>query len=695
MAVKKELTLKGLNCANCASKIEDRVSKLENVNNSNLNFAKSELVVEFNPENEQAVIKEIEKIVKDLEPDVQVIDSKDIEEIMEEEVENNNIIKIIIGLIIFILAILLKNETYKVILFLVSYFIIGGEILLKSIKSILKGQLFDENFLMSLATVGAIYVKQYPEAVAVMLLYQIGEYFQDMAVNHSRKSISELMDIKPDYANLVEGINIKKVSPEDVNIGDVILIKPGEKVPLDGVIIEGNSSLDVSALTGESLPKDVDIGDSVLSGSINNNKLIKLKVTKDYDDSTVTKILNLVENASSKKAETEKFITRFSKVYTPIVVIAALTLAVLPPILFPGESFSTWVYRASIFLVVSCPCALVISIPLSFFAGVGKASKDGILIKGGNYLEGLNNINTVVFDKTGTLTKGNFSVSEIVSKGDLNENQILRYAAIVESNSNHPIAKSIVSAYEEDIDNIEVENFEEIAGKGVRALVEGTEVTLGKRQLIEDMGIEVECIDNYQTVIYISIDNKYAGYIVISDEIKKDSKETIDKLKALGVNKIVMLSGDKDIKVNNVGEFLGIDEVYGELLPHEKIEMIEKFDKEKSKEEKIIFIGDGINDAPVLARSDIGIAMGGIGSDAAIQAADIVIMTDEPLKIVTALNISQRLSKIIWSNIIFILAVKFLVLILAALGMATMWAAVFADVGVALISVLNSMRILK
>ena len=546
---------------------------------------------------------------------------------------------------------------------------------------------------MSIATLGAFLIGEFPESAAVMIFYQIGEFFQDMAVNKSRKSIKALMDFRPDYANLKVDNEIKKVSPEEVKVEDLIVVKPGEKIPLDGIIIEGSSSLDTSALTGESLPREVKVNDEVLSGSINQEGLLTIKVTQLFGESTVSKILDLVQNASTKKAPTENFITKFARYYTPVIVAIAAFLAVIPPLLIPGESFSSWIYRALIFLVISCPCALVVSIPLGFFGGIGRASKEGILIKGSNYLEALYNIHTIVFDKTGTLTKGVFKVTSIETMGNLSKDELLEYAALAESYSTHPIALSIIQAYGKEIDKSRIKQVDEISGYGLKVIIDGNELLLGNEKLMAKHNIKVDQ-DSQGTIVFISVNGNYEGKIIISDEIKKDSLKAIEKLKSLGIKKTVMLTGDNHTTAKTIAQELKIDEFYSQLLPHEKLEKLEKLLKEKSPKEKLAFVGDGINDAPVLARADIGIAWAA-GSDAAIEASDIVLMTDEPSKIATAIKIAKKTHTIIWQNIIFALAIKAFVLILGALGIATMWAAVFADVGVTLIAILNSIRILK
>lgn len=612
------------------------------------------------------------------------------------ELTKVRIARFLIAALLYAIAIAGEFNFYLELgLFLISYILVGGDILLTAAKNIARGEIFDENFLMSLATLGAFSIKQFPEAVAVMLFYQIGEMFQDMAVGKSRKSITALMNIRPDFATLIKGDKEVVLSPEEVKLGEVIIVKPGEKVPLDGIVIDGNAALDTSALTGESLPRDVKKGDEVLSGTINKNGLLKIQVTKEFGESTVAKILHLVENAGNKKAPTEKFISKFARYYTPAVVFLAVLLAILPPLLIAEASFSQWFYRALAFLVVSCPCALVISIPLSFFGGIGAASKQGILVKGGNYLEALNKVEAVVFDKTGTLTKGNFKVSKINSVGSLSDEELIEAAAYGEYYSKHPIALSILEAYKKKINKGLISDFEEISGKGIRVKVNGVEVLLGNKKLMSEIDMKVDDEIGHGTIVYVVINNKYEGNIVIEDEIKIDSYKAISELNELGIYNTVMLTGDNSKAAMSVGAKLKIKNIYSELLPGDKVERFEEIIKAKASKGNVIFVGDGINDAPVLARADIGIAMGGVGSDAAIEAADIVIMTDEPSKIAKAIRIARSTNVIVWQNIIFALAVKVLILILVAFGMSNMWEAVFGDVGVALIAVLNSMRILK
>lgn len=606
------------------------------------------------------------------------------------------LIQIIIAFILFLVAFLIPFETEIVntVLFALSYLIVGFEILWKAIRNILRGKIFDENFLMAIASVGAFAIGEYSEGTAVMLFYQVGELFQDYAVDKSRKSIASLMDIRPDVAFVKRNGKVEKVSPEDVKIGENIVIKPGEKVPLDGKVIEGTSMLDTSALTGESIPRNVNVGDEVLSGCINKNGALTVKVEKEFGESTVSKILDLVENASSRKAKAENFISKFAKYYTPIVVITALLLAIIPTIIFGFGTFQEWLYRALTFLVVSCPCALVISIPLGFFGGIGGASKKGILVKGSNYLEALSQVEIVVFDKTGTLTKGIFEVQKIETK-DFKKDELLKLAAYAESYSNHPISMSLKKAYGEEIDQKLISKSEEISGHGVRSIVDGKEVLVGNDKLMKQNKIDYIVCNDIGTILYVAVDGKFAGYILIADEIKDDAKEIIKKLKENNIQKIVMLTGDKKEVGENIAKELGIDTVYSELLPDQKVEKVEELMKEKSKNGKLVFVGDGINDAPVLAISDIGIAMGALGSDAAIEAADIVIMTDEPSKIDNAIKISKKTMRIVKENIIFAIFVKVLILLLTAIGIGTMWEAVFADVGVLILAIINALRALR
>ncbi|QZO76341.1 cadmium-translocating P-type ATPase [Helcococcus kunzii] len=604
--------------------------------------------------------------------------------------------RIIIGAAVLATAVLLNlnNEWLQIALFIISYIIVGGDVVKRAVKNIFKGQVFDENFLMSIATIGAFFIGEYPEGVAVMLFYQVGELFQSYAVGKSRKSIASLMDIRPDYANVKKGDELVKVDPDEIQIGDIIVIKAGEKIPLDGKVIEGSSMIDTSALTGESVPREVEVGSDILSGCININGVITAEVTKEFGESTVSKVLDLVENASSKKSNSEQFITKFARYYTPVVVIIAVFLAIIPPLVIDGATFSDWIYRALAFLVVSCPCALVISIPLSFFGGIGGASKKGVLVKGSNYLEALAETEIVVFDKTGTLTKGVFNVQEIHPEG-VSKEELLELTAHAESYSNHPISLSLKRAYSKEIDNGRISDVEEISGHGVIATVDGKKVMAGNIKLMKMMDIPYFKGELIGTVVHVAVNNKYIGCIVIADEVKEDSAQAIKELKAANIKQTVMLTGDNKSIGSKVAKELGLDKVYAELLPADKVEKLEELFSQKSKKGKLAFVGDGINDAPVLARADIGIAMGGLGSDAAIEAADVVIMTDEPSKIATAMKISKKTLKIAHQNIVFAIGIKIIVLILSAFGIATMWAAIFADVGVTIIAVLNAFRALN
>ena len=604
--------------------------------------------------------------------------------------------RIIIGAAVLATAVLLSlnNEWLQIALFIISYIIVGGDVVKRAVKNIFKGQVFDENFLMSIATIGAFFIGEYPEGVAVMLFYQVGELFQSYAVGKSRKSIASLMDIRPDYANVKKGDELVKVDPDEVQIGDIIVIKAGEKIPLDGKVIEGSSMIDTSTLTGESFPREVEVGSDILSGCININGVITAEVTKEFGESTVSKILDLVENASSKKSNSEQFITKFARYYTPVVVIIAVFLAIIPPLVIDGATFSDWIYRALSFLVVSCPCALVISIPLSFFGGIGGASKKGVLVKGSNYLEALAETEIVVFDKTGTLTKGVFNVQEIHPEG-VSKEELLELTAHAESYSNHPISLSLKRAYSKEIDNGRISDVEEISGHGVIATVDGKKVMAGNIKLMKMMDIPYFKGELIGTIVHVAVNNKYIGYIVIADEVKEDSAQAIKELKAANIKQTVMLTGDNKSIGSKVAKELGLDKVYAELLPADKVEKLEELFSQKSKKGKLAFVGDGINDAPVLARADIGIAMGGLGSDAAIEASDVVIMTDEPSKIATTMKISKKTLKIAHQNIVFAIGIKIIVLILSAFGITTMWAAIFADVGVTIIAVLNAFRALN
>ncbi len=698
-----ELELNGLNCAGCAAKIEKLTNEIEGVSSAKLDFVTKKLKVDVINDNEKDSIKNnIMKIVNRLEPDVEVLDINH-KQVHEHNHEHNHdhgamdkmdIIRIGIGLILFISPFLLKLEgSAGLIVYLLSYLIVGYDVVIRAIKNVAAGIPFDENFLMTLATIGAFIIGEYPEGVAVMLFYQVGEMFQGMAVNHSRKSISSLLDIRPDHANLIKDDEIMVVNPQDVSIGNYILIKPGEKVPLDGVVVEGESTIDTSNITGESVPRNIKVGDDIISGVVNNHGLLKVRVKKEFGESTVSKILDLVENASSKKAPTENFITKFSSVYTPIVVILALIIGILPPVLGFG-ALSDWAYRSFIFLVISCPCALVISIPLGFFGGIGGASKSGILVKGGNYLEALNDVDTIVFDKTGTITKGTFKVTEIYGYDDYSKEEVLELAAYGEAFSNHPIGKSIVEEYGKDIKKEYIKDYKEISGKGIEVEINDNHITLGNKDFLMEKGIEIKEVDSIGTIVYIAKANNQIGTIIVSDELKENVIEDIEKLKKLGIKETIMLSGDNQETAEKVGKLAGLDKVYGNLLPQDKVSIFEDILSKKTKG-KVIFVGDGVNDAPVLARADIGIAMGALGSDAAIEASDIVIMTDEIGKIATGIKVAKNTKKIVTQNIILAIGIKMIVLSLGALGLATMWEAVFADVGVSIIAILNSIRALK
>lgn len=687
-----QLTLEGLNCANCARKIEEKVGKMEGVKESNLNFTTTTLNVKLERKvKEEHAINEIKKIVEALEPHVKVekkVSGKTNVQRAKFEVKPT----LIIGTILYLIAVIGDFKgALALILFVASYLLIGGKVVLTAIKNIARGQLFDENFLMTVATIGAFSISEYPEAVAVMLFYEIGETIQGYAVNKSRSSISSLMDIRADYANIIIDGKEKKVSPETVKVEDIILVKPGEKIPLDGIVVEGESFVDTSALTGESVPRKIAVNDEILSGGINTNGVLKVKVTKKFGESTVSRILEMVENAANKKANTEKFITKFAKVYTPIVVALAILIAVVPSIFIKDALFSTWLYRALVFLVVSCPCALVVSVPLGFFAGIGGASKKGVLVKGSNYLELLKDLETVVFDKTGTLTEGVFTVTEI-NTNDIQKEKLIEVAAMAESFSNHPIAISIIKEYGKEIDKEVIEEYEEIAGHGIKAVINNEEILIGNAKLMNQFNISYNEVDSIGTVVYCAINGEFKGSIVISDKIKENAGEALINLKAAGVKKTVMLTGDNKKTAEKVGEKVNIDEVHSELLPLGKVKEVEKLLKASNKNGRLAFVGDGVNDAPVLARADIGIAMGGIGSDAAIEAADVVLMKDDINALVDAINVSKKTDKILWQNIIFALGVKVIVMVLGTFGIANMWTAVFADVGVTIIAIINSTR---
>lgn len=697
---RKELLLEGLTCPVCADKIEKRIKEIDFVENAVINLSGQILTLEIEDNGSYSKIKEeIEKIVKNYEPHVTVKEKgKKGEDLEEIRYYKSEIFLLLISILLFALTFIINlSGNIKIVIYLMIYIFAGKDVIKRFFKNILRGQIFDENSLMTIATLGAFAIREFPEGVAVMLFYQIGEKIQERAVNSSRKSIKELMNIRPNYANLKINGNFIKVSPEKVKAGDIIAVGAGEKIPLDGIVVEGSSFIDTFSLTGEAIPKRVNPGDEVLSGCINKNGLLIIKVTRNYEESAVSKILDLVEQASFKKAQTENFITTFARYYTPAVVLLAVLIAIFPPLIFKDTSFSFWFYRALIFLVISCPCALVISIPLGFFAGLGRAAREGILIKGGNYLEALNFPEIVVFDKTGTLTKGVYEVTEVKTKNGFSPQKLLEFAALAEGFSNHPVALSLKKAYGKEIEGQKIERFEEIPGYGVKALVNGLELLVGNEKLLKKNNIDFYETENEEgiTKVHVAVNGVYAGSILISDEIREDSALTIKSLKEMGIKNIVMLTGDKPSAAAHISRILGIEEYYPELLPHQKVEKVEELMTQKTKKGKLIFMGDGTNDAPVLMRSDIGISMGRLGSDAAIEASDVVLMEDKPYNLVKAIKIARITRKIVIENIALSLGFKLIILILGAFGHANMWEAVFADVGVALFAVLNSLRLLK
>lgn len=695
--MKQVYALQGLNCPNCAARIEADVKKLPNVGNVQLNLMQQTLTLETGED----LLKQIAGIVHAYEPDVKVFagDTHDHSHSHSHPENRTMLLRMGAGAAVFAAAMVLGaleliGQIPRVVLLIAAYIILGADVVLRAVKNILKGRVFDENFLMSLSSIGAFFIGEHPEGVAVMLFYQVGEFFQDLAVQHSRKSISELMDIRPDSATVRRNGKLLEVSPETVGVGELIVVRPGEKIPLDGTVVEGTSMLDTRALTGESVPRKVAVFDPVLSGCINESGVLTLRVTKSYADSTVAKIIDLVENASNRKAPTENFITKFARYYTPAVVIVAALLAVVPPLLF-GGAWADWIYRAFVFLVVSCPCALVLSVPLTFFGGIGAASRHGVLIKGSNFLEALNHVDTVVFDKTGTLTKGVFQVTDIFPAEGVSREEVLESAAKAEYFSLHPIAKSIQTAYATPLTGVQVTDYRELSGRGVYTVADGKTILAGNPKLLQEENVPYEICDAVGTKVYVAADGRYLGCIVIADEVKADSKDAIAALKEHGVRQTVMLTGDEESIGKAVAEELGLDAYYAKLLPQDKVQILEHIDKGKQPGSKLVFVGDGINDAPVLARADIGIAMGGLGSDAAIEAADVVLMTDEPSKLVEAIEVAKETRKIVVQNIAVALGIKGIFLVLGAVGLAGMWLAVFGDVGVTLLAVLNAMRILK
>ena len=707
-AVTKVYLLKGLDCPNCSAKIEKEVGELDGVTSSTVNLMNQTLTVQAGTSVAASLLDTVTTIVHSHEPDVEVSEKqleatapvkKDEKAAVYNDEDKKRTIRLAVGAVVYAIGMALtvfaKLPTLAELAFLiVAYVILGWDVVWQAVKNITRGQVFDEHFLMSVSTIGAFAIGEYPEAVAVMLFYQVGEFFQSLAVKRSRKSISDLMDIRPDSATVKRNGVLQVVSPESVAVGEIIVVKPGEKIPLDGIVVDGESMLDTKALTGESVPRSIRKGDEALSGCINQSGLLTLKVTKSFGESTVSKITDLVENASARKTPTENFITTFARYYTPVVVGMAAVLAIIPPLVL-GGGWSEWLRRGFVFLIVSCPCALVISIPLTFFGGIGAASKRGVLVKGSNYLEALNKVSVVVFDKTGTLTKGVFEVANIIPAAGYQKEQVLEYAAQAESYSNHPIAKSILATYGKPIDQKQFSDFEEISGHGISVMVQGKKVLAGNSKLMESEKIAYAACDAAGTKFYVAADGSYVGCILIADEVKPDSKCAIAELKKIGVEKTVMLTGDDERIGKSVADELGLDAYYAQLLPDQKVEKLEMLDKQKRQGSKLAFVGDGINDAPVLARADVGIAMGGLGSDAAIEAADVVLMTDEPSKLVEAIDVAKATKRIVMQNIVIALGIKSVFLVLGALGMAGMWEAVFGDVGVTIIAVLNAMRILK
>ncbi|WDV45635.1 heavy metal translocating P-type ATPase [Clostridiaceae bacterium M8S5] len=739
-----KFTLNNLHCSNCAAKIERALNKQSYIKNATINVATSKLKITLADGYDiSSELQNIISLIQSVESDVSIAEGDKAQKVTsscgcnhdhnhshnhecvcgldhahthddhnrsdshghghdhdhdhshDDKLDKKTIASLIIGSIFFAIGLLFNlDKNIKLIIFSIGYLVFGYNVLIDAVKGLFKGRIVDEGLLMSIASLSAFFIGEYPEALAVMLFYKIGQIMESKAVNHSRNSISSLIDMKPEYANLKTTNGTIKVDPESVNVGNLLIVKSGERVPLDSVVVEGKTTFDTSAITGESVPKSITTGESVYSGFINKGNVITVKVTKKYEDSTIARILDLVENSADKKADTEKFMTKFARYYTPSVVIVAFLIAVVPSLLF-GKSFSTWLYRGALFLVVSCPCALVVSIPLGYFAGIGKASSVGVLIKGGNFLEALANLNSIVFDKTGTLTKGNFIVSSVVPENNLDKYSLLYYGAYVQAYSNHPIAKSIKKAYDKDIDESIIKDYKEKAGHGVEAIVNNKLVTAGNERFMKTKNIKINRIDAYGTIVYMAVDDVYQGYIVITDEIKRDSKEAIDSLQKLNIKNITMLTGDNKYTADKVASMLNIQDVHSNLLPQDKVSIFENILDKNTNNKSVGFVGDGINDAPVLARADIGFSMGGLGSDAAIEASDVVLMTDELSKIPRAITIARKTRAIIWQNIIFALGIKLIVMILGVIGLANMWEAVFADVGVTILAILNSLRILN
>lgn len=687
--------LKGLDCAHCASKIEVKLNDLKEVEHAHINFIQTQLNVNTTQENNQQFVNELQTLVDSIEDGIQVIPENEVITSIEEKKYDFDLIRIIITTFGFALGFFIELTQWQALIYYgIFYFIIAQDVLGTTFRQISKGNWFDENFLMTIATLGAFGIGEYAEAIAVMLFYQVGEWFQDRAVDHSRKSISDLMDIRPDFAWIKSANNWTQVDPNQVAVDEIILVKPGEKVPLDGIVTSGNSTLDTSALTGESLPQSISVDGTINSGVINLTSPIEVQVTKPFAQSTVNQIIELVENASAKKAKTEKFITKFARYYTPIVVFLAIGLAIVPPLII-GSGWENWLYRALQFLVISCPCALVISVPLSFYGGIGGAAKHGILVKGGNYLEELAKVQTMVLDKTGTITKGNFAVDHVETNG-IDEAELIEKLAHLEGHSSHPIALSIREYYGKDVEIERVSELEDIAGRGLKGKVDGQLFYAGNRQLMQDINVEVPATTSVATLVYVSDGNELLGVVQILDQIKEDSKQAIHALKSIGVDQVVLLSGDRQETVDEIAETVGVDVALGHLLPQDKVTEFEKLlDQSHNQNGNIAFVGDGINDAPVLARADVGIAMGGLGSDAAIESADIVLMDDALTKLPTAIEISRKALKIAKQNIYLAIGIKVFFLILATFGISTMWEAIFADVGVTIIAVFNALRTLK
>ncbi len=702
-ARRRELVLENLDCADCAARIEAQVGKLDGVSRASLDFVLKRLTLDLRPGSSPVdVMARTNRIIHDIEPGVVVQDlgrlaaTGDSDD-GDDAFSRARIVRLAVAVAFYAAALAFAAAlppALGITLYLAAYLLVGADVLIAAGRNILHGRVFDENFLMAVATLGAFAIRAYPEAVAVMLFYQAGEFFEKLAIGHSRRSIDALMDIRPDSANVRRGDVLVKVPPDEVLVGERISVRPGERVPLDGRVREGVSTLDASALTGESLPRGVRPGDEVFAGTINLNGLLEIETTKAFGESTVSRVLDLVQHASACKAPTETFIAKFARVYTPAVVGIAASLAVLPPLLVPGATFSAWIYRALVFLVVSCPCALVISIPLGYFGGIGAASRHGILVKGGNYLEALNRVDTVVFDKTGTLTKGVFEVI-LVERAASFDGDLLELAALAEHHSNHPIAASIGRAYGKAVDARRIGGHEEIPGQGVRTRVDDVPVLAGNADYLRRAGVVFDEATEPGTVVYLAKDGHYAGHLVIADEIKEDAALAMRRLREAGVRRLVMLTGDSRAVGEKVGRELGFDEIHAELLPDRKVEAIEALERSSGRRGSLVFVGDGINDAPVLARADVGIAMGGLGSDAAIEAADVVLMTDEPSKVAEAVRLARRTRRIVWQNIVLALGIKAVVLLLGAAGLATMWEAVFADMGVAMIAIFNAMRVLN